>query len=164
MAALASPPAAAAGQQTATTQLAAAEPVGAEPAATEPAAPESRAVEPAAVGRLNYAFEGQTRTVRSAIEVVLEVVRTLAQRDPTFCERFAPEAAGRRRNHVARRPEDVYPGQPQLVKYVAEIVPGWYIGTNISNRDKTRLLEAACKIAGLKFGADLVVDLPNAKS
>ena len=115
-------------------------------------------------GRLSYTFEGQTRTVRSAIEVLLNVVRTLAQRDPTFCERFAVEAAGRRRNHVAQRPEDVYPGQPQLLKYVVEIVPGWYVGTNISNRDKTRLLEAACKVAGLRFGVDLVVDLPNAKT
>ena len=116
------------------------------------------------MGRLSYTFEDEARTARSANELLLHAVRTLARRDPTFCERFAAEAVGRRRNHVAQRPEDVYPGQPQLLKYVVEIVPGWYIGTNIANRDKTRLLEAACKVAGLRFGVDLVVDLPNAKA
>jgi hypothetical protein len=120
-------------------------------------APGGRTAEP-----LRYAFLGEALTARSAIEILLHVVRTLADRNAGFLERFARAAPGKRRNHVASRPEAVYPGQPQLMKYVVEFAPGWYIGTNIANRDKVRLLRVACESAGLTFGADLVVQLPNA--
>jgi predicted type IV restriction endonuclease len=110
---------------------------------------------------LRYTFLGAHQTARSGNDVLLYVVRTLAGKDATFLERFAREAPGRKRNHVARRIEDVYPGQPQLAKYVVELAPGWYMGTNISNRDKHRLLQAACKVANLRFGTDMVVQLPN---
>jgi hypothetical protein len=46
--------------------------------------------------------------------------------------------------------------------YTTEIVPGWWLGTNIANRDKERLAKIACEVAGLKFGKDLVIEFPNA--
>ena len=106
----ASTPLAAVGQPVNADRAVAAEPMEAARFAPGPVAAEPEPAGSVVPGRLSYTFEGQTRTVRSAIEVLLNVVRTLAQRDPTFCERFAVEAAGRRRNHVAQRPEDVYPG------------------------------------------------------
>jgi hypothetical protein len=115
-------------------------------------------------GPFHFTFEGRELEARSATELLLRVVRTLADRQPSFLEQFAERARGRSRNHVARRREDVYPDRPDLIDRVIEIVPGWFIGTNISNRDKTRLLERACEAAGLRFGVDLVVDLPNAKT
>jgi predicted type IV restriction endonuclease len=118
----------------------------------------------AAPTTLRYRLLGQDRTARSGNDLVLHVLRTLAERDPGFLERFAPEARGRRRNHVAQRPEDVYPGKPQLLKFVVKVAPGWYFGTNVSNRDKAKLLEAACRVSGLTSGVDLVYSLPNAKA
>lgn len=115
-------------------------------------------------GPLAFTFLGEVRPARNATEIVLHVARTLAGRDPRFLERFAETAKARRRNHVARRAEDVYPERPQLLKYVVELVPGWYVGTNISNRDKVKLLQAACRAAGLSYGSDLVVNLPNVET
>lgn len=115
-------------------------------------------------GPLRYRFEGQELTARSANDILVHVARTLAGRQPAFLERFAAEARGRSRNHVARRREGVYPGQPHLIERVIELVPGWYIGTNVSNVQKMRLLESACRVAGLRFGVDLVVDLSTAQS
>lgn len=39
---------------------------------------------------------------------------------------------------------------------------GWAVGLNISNRDKRRILLAACDAWGLRWGEDLAIDLPNA--
>jgi hypothetical protein len=40
-------------------------------------------------------------------------------------------------------------------QHAVEIVPGWFLGTNISNQDKVRLLRRACDALGLEFGDDL---------
>jgi hypothetical protein len=88
----------------------------------------------------------------------------LAERDPSLLNRLASEARSRRRNHVAQRSEDVYPVGRQLTQTVVKLAPGWYFGTNISNRDKAKLLKAPCRAGGLTSGVDLVYSLPNAKA
>jgi predicted type IV restriction endonuclease len=67
-------------------------------------------------GPHRYSFLGEVRSARNANEVLLHVIKTLAVRDSSLIERFARKAPARRRNHVARRAEDVYPGRPQLLK------------------------------------------------
>jgi hypothetical protein len=131
------------------------------PAPAPPVAAANDTAPRPAVAPLAYVLLGETRSARNAAEIVLHVARTLAGRDQAFLDRFTEAAKAKRRNHVARRAEDVYPGRPQLLKYVVELVPGWHLGTNISNRDKVKLLQAACRAAGLSYGVDLIVNLPN---
>jgi hypothetical protein len=40
---------------------------------------------------------------------------------------------------------------------------GWWLGTNIANRDKMRITEKACEVEKLIFGKDISITLPNAK-
>jgi hypothetical protein len=54
---------------------------------------------------------------------------------------------------------EVYPKRPDLARYVKELAKGWFIGCNISNRDKEKILRAACDVMGLVFGRDLKIDL-----
>lgn len=112
-------------------------------------------------GRLRYTLLGAERTARSGNEILLHVTRVLAGRDAGFMDRFAQEARTKRRNHVARTAEQVYPDKPQLLKHVVEVAAGWYIGTNVSSPEKIKLLKAACRAGHLSFGIDLVVSLPN---
>jgi hypothetical protein len=44
---------------------------------------------------------------------------------------------------------------------VVELVPGWFIGTNIANREKVQILDRACEAAGITSGKDLRIELPN---
>ena len=69
---------------------------------------------------------------------------------------------GRTRNHIARCNSEVYPGRPDLARYVKEISPGWFIGSNIANREKKKILRAACEVMGLAFGRDFKVDFAHA--
>jgi hypothetical protein len=108
-----------------------------------------------------YQLRGHWRAARTAKEVLVGVLRDLAREDPQFPSRLAAiaNARGRKRRYVAQRPEDLYPGRPDLAHESAEFTSGWYVGTNISNGEKTRLLQDACQPAGLRWGEDLVVTL-----
>lgn len=66
---------------------------------------------------------------------------------------------GKKRRFVARRPEELYPGQTQLHKHSAKLTNGWLVGTN-NNKPKTlTLIKAAAEVAGLEFGKEVRLDL-----
>lgn len=113
--------------------------------------------------RIPYKLLGQPKQADNAIDALLDILRTLASRSPTFLERLSPAVVGRTRNHIARKREDVYPAKPELIEYTTELVPGWWLGTNIANRDKMRIIEKACEVEGLALGKDVSISLPNAK-
>lgn len=92
---------------------------------------------------------------KDAITGLMRVIRHLAAKDETFLERLEVRTRGRTRNHLARSPEEVYPQRPDLVDNAVEIVPGWYLDTNISNREKVRIVEHACEVAGVRRGKDI---------
>jgi hypothetical protein len=76
-------------------------------------------------------------------------MKMLAQRDPKFLDTVAPLVEGNSRNHIARSRDQVYPLKPELSEYTIEFVPGWWLGTNIANREKIRIIKKACEAAGL---------------
>jgi hypothetical protein len=44
---------------------------------------------------------------------------------------------------------------------ICEIVPGWYMGRNISNQEKLEFLVKACRVAETQIGKDLVIHFPQ---
>jgi predicted type IV restriction endonuclease len=92
----------------------------------------------------------------------VHILRALSRKNPNFLERLSQQVPSRTRNHIASRPEAVYPHRPELAEYTVELEKGWYLGTNIANREKLRILEKACEVEGLTFGKDLKIVLPNA--
>lgn len=111
--------------------------------------------------RIEYRLLGAPHTAPNAIEALIEILRFLGNSRPEFWSRIEPLVRLRKRNHIARSRRDVYPDKPDLEQYTREIAPGWWLGTNISNQVKKRILEAACKAAGLRFDTDLQIHLPN---
>lgn len=111
---------------------------------------------------ITYQFDGETHAASDATEAMINILRDLAQYDDDFFSKFAVKVRGRTRNHVARSRSGVYPGRPDLVRYVKEVGPGWFIGCNIANREKEKILRAACDMMGLTFGRDLKIDLVHA--
>jgi len=109
-------------------------------------------------------FLGQVTNQPDAISALMFLLRKLAERDSQFLRNFAKLAPGRSRNHVSTNRSQVYPGKPELETYTAEIAQGWWLGTNIANREKERLAKIACEVAALRFGEDVVIEFPNAAS
>lgn len=120
-------------------------------------APPSDTVLPSVGFTLNGAFVPG----RSGADVLRRTFQALADRDPTFLDRFIElPQHGEVRRYLARRPEDLYPGRPELVKKAAfEIRPGYWIGTHYSLKGLRRILQLASQVAGLRFNEHLKVRL-----
>jgi hypothetical protein len=106
-------------------------------------------------------FRGREFHYGNAKEAMAIILRELARSDPNFLERFAqhPDAQGRSRRYIARTAEDLYPNRPDLHVYNEPLPGGWVMATNLNNVQKMAIIRLAAKIAGLRFGEDLVVSL-----
>lgn len=112
---------------------------------------------------VQYRLYGESRNANNAIDALVDILRRLSSRNPQFIERLAQVATGRTRHYVAKSRDDLYPQKPELTEYAIELVPGWWLGTNISNRTKMNIIEQACGVEGLTLGKDVVIQLPNVK-
>ncbi len=108
-----------------------------------------------------YHIDGELHLASDATEAMIDILSDLAQYDDNFFPKLAGKVRGRTRNHIARSRSEVYPGRPDLARYVKEIGPGWFIGCNIANREKEKILRAACEVMGISFGRDLKIELPR---
>ncbi|RNJ50934.1 hypothetical protein D1O30_16435 [Methylocystis hirsuta] len=111
---------------------------------------------------MQYILEGEDCVASDATEAMIAILCRLAENDPAFFESLATRVRGRTRNHLARSRVDVYPDRPDLARYVKQLAPGWFIGCNIANREKKKILRTACTLAGLTFGRDLRIKFANA--
>ena len=113
-------------------------------------------------GTVSYKLDGETHVASDATEAMINILSDLARYDDDFYPKLAEKVRGRTRNHVARSRSEVYPGRPDLARFVKEVGPGWFIGCNIANREKNKILRAACDVMGLDFDRDLKVNLAHA--
>ena len=83
-----------------------------------------------------YELYGQRRRARNARDVLIQVFREFAEREPDFLERFAAlPKHGRERRYLARTREELYPGSPHLVDNAYEVRPGWWVDLHASRAE-----------------------------
>lgn len=104
---------------------------------------------------------GREHTAASASDALIRILETICSRNPTKLPDLAREAEGRSRKHIGQSPSEIYPERPDLK--VAEFYQGWFVGLNIANREKMRLIRAACTVYGLNMPDDIEIILPNAE-
>jgi predicted type IV restriction endonuclease len=124
--------------------------------------PSESPVEKQSVRQVIATFQGSKVGGKGAAAAFLEVLRILATKFPDRMEHVAAAAKGRSRNHIAKSSGQVYPDRPDLMHTVVELIPGWFVGTNIANREKLRIVKGACEACGLQFGRDVTFEIPNA--
>jgi hypothetical protein len=127
----------------------------------ETAASRARTAAPSGERHIEFEILGVKQSAKNAKEAMIAILRSLASHAPDFWEKLAQHARSRTRNHVAQSREAVYPNRPDLAESALEIAPGWWIGVNIANREKDRIIKAACHCANLKFGRDVRISFPN---
>lgn len=82
----------------------------------------------------------------------------LSKQNPDLLDALSKEGTSRRRV-VARSPNELYPGSPGLAKHAEKLTDGWYVDVNLSREQKLSRLRTACRLVGVEFGKDLIVDL-----
>lgn len=105
-------------------------------------------------------FREQTDRFRNGKELLAGIFERLLQEDAGFYEKLEPDLKGRTRQYLARDKHALYPDNPKLVETQSTpLSNGWWLGTNSSNALKRDQIQIACKVAGIKFGKDLIVKL-----
>jgi hypothetical protein len=132
------------------------------PAASIPAAerPRPSQLSDLPAGQASVSIGGRVIRAKNATQALLVLLRELAGRDASLLGRLAPALKGKVRSYIAASPQGVHPTRPDLRHYVAEIVPGWFLDTDISNSRKQRIAEEACRAAGLRLGRDVMLEIP----
>lgn len=112
-------------------------------------------------GSTGYTFDGRFVACRNGREVLVSVFEDLARRDSTFLERFAARPKhGRTRRYLARTPDELYPGRPDLAReHFFKLESGWYVGTNVSHARIERIIEMACEVSRVRYGKELIVSI-----
>ena len=119
-----------------------------------------RSVPPTASG-IGFTLDGQFRPARNAIDVLKQLFEALAQKDPSFPNRFAAlPRHGRSRRYLAREASELYPGRPDLCRDCAiRLTSGWWLGTNYSRRSITQIIETARSIIPTDAAGAFTVNL-----
>lgn len=110
-------------------------------------------------GRYTVSVLGLERPCATLADALAYALTTLAELDDTFLYQLS-EGRGRTRPYVAPSRDLVHPDRDDLNrKFAREIRPGlgWWISNNSSKVDVTRILKAACDVAGLEFGRDVTL-------
>lgn len=110
---------------------------------------------------IGFVLDGQQHAGRNARDVMIKAFEALTMRDVSFLERFAAlPKHGRTRRYLSKTPDELYPGRPDLCReYSIKLKSGWWVSTNHSRATIGRIIEMACDVVGLRFGADLTVNL-----
>lgn len=131
-------------------------------APSEPGAPRKQPVQKIrksrtrTVGNFNFSFKGEQHSASSAREVMIRIFQFLAEEDSEFLERFVARKHGRKRRYVARDKKELYPNRPDLAEdQSAQIIPGWWIGTNYSRRAMKEIIDLARDVAGPSIGSTI---------
>jgi predicted type IV restriction endonuclease len=121
--------------------------------------PESIVPPPRTKGPIGYTLHGKTTHLRSAVDVLVNVLDELSKKDTNFITRLASRKHGRSRRYIAQSRDELYPGRPDLAEYSKQLSNGWWAGTNYSKSNISQIIQLACEVAGLRFGYDLIATL-----
>ncbi|MDE0662879.1 MAG: hypothetical protein OXH82_02975 [Candidatus Dadabacteria bacterium] len=96
---------------------------------------------------VQYFLLNERYTETRPIRAYVRIMKILVAKDKGFIMRLAPQTAGRKKKWLSQDRKD-------MIKFdrAEEILPGWWLCTNVANRDKLKRLRIACEVAGIPFG------------
>jgi len=107
-------------------------------------------------------IDGSKHDFSNANELAKYAFCRIEEKYPGSLERFYrhPKNEGSKRRFIGHSPEELYPDRNDLqAGESSEFLPGWYMGTNVSNRQKVDYLIVLCELVGLRWGIDLQSDI-----
>ena len=103
---------------------------------------------------------GRRLEFATAKEALVGVLQEITARNPGLIGDLAAAVRGRARNNIARSIAEIHPERPDLAR-AEDIGNGWFVGLNLSNVQKMKIIRAAVAVYGLST-SDVIIALPNA--
>ncbi len=110
---------------------------------------------------VRFQMLGVEHSCSTASAGLVDILGVLATRVPGKLPALAEAVRTRTRTHIATTAAAIYPDHPHLVRSAVEFAPGWFIGCNLANRDKMRIIRIAADLYGITMPDDLDIALPN---
>jgi hypothetical protein len=101
-------------------------------------------------GKYELNLLGKRIEVHSLKDVLKSAILVVEREKPGFIEKLALHRTSKGRRIVARRPEEIYPGKPQLVHCAEKLDSRWWYDTNVSKNQCQRYLGVLAQIGGFK--------------
>jgi hypothetical protein len=121
-------------------------PIGAR---TLAATPTDRVKQTRKSGNYGATWRGGGVTANSLKRILKETILKLAKDNPALVENLSKHRTTRGRRIVARKPEELYPGNPHLVEHGAERLDSrWWYDTNVSTNQCRKYLGVIGQISG----------------
>lgn len=109
--------------------------------------------------KTGFELFGEFYAENSARDSMLHILNLLADKDPTFLNRYASlPKHGRTRRYLAQTREDLNPSRPDLAlsdEYSRELRTGWWVDVNLSKTTIEKVVKMACQVASIKYGKEL---------
>ena len=132
------------------------------PTSTSPTVSEKEAEgTPDGVG---FTLFGEFAACRNGKEILVGVFEALAERDPTFIERFvARPRHGRTRRYLAVDPRELHPADPSRIErigYTHKLKSGYWLLLLVDHKARANMIKLACEVADIDYGTDLRINNP----
>jgi hypothetical protein len=102
-------------------------------------------------GNYRVVILGTSLEAQSLKDVLKKAILLAESEKPGFVEKLAAHRTPRGRRIVARKPEEIYPGNPELVANCAEkLDQKWWYDTNISFDQCQRYLNTLAQVGGFR--------------
>lgn len=110
----------------------------------------------------SFVLSNERYSAKHPTDAFVEIIKILAEIDPNFLPRLAPETEGRKYSWLSKNLAKI--GAEYDQQAARKLPGGWWLGTNASTSEKIKRLQKACKIKGIPFGKPegLKVNLPSA--
>ncbi len=110
---------------------------------------------------IGFLIDGENYRARNAIDVLKQIFEVLSEKDSEFPERFIKlPIHGRSRRYLARDPNELYPGRPDLcLDCSVQLKSGLWLGTNHSRQSIAKIIQLARETAKPGHGRDIKFNL-----
>ena len=113
---------------------------------------------------VGFTLFGEFVPCRNGKEILVGVFEALAERDPTFIEKFvARPRHGRTRRYIAADPRELHPADPSRVSrigYTHELKSGYWLLLLVDHKARANMIKLACEVAEIDYGTDLRINNP----
>ena len=115
---------------------------------------------------VGFTLFGEFVACRSGKEILVNVFEALAEYDSTFLKKFETERHGSTRRWLAKDPNELHPGNPRRAQhgsYSHQLKSGYWLILQVDHKQRERIIERACEVAGIGNGTDLRINNPPIK-
>ena len=107
---------------------------------------------------MGFVLNGEEHPATNGKETLLELLEHLHGLDSGFLKKLSthPKNTTKKRQFMSKNRDDLYTKEFQDHAYT-QISAGWWVGTNLSTEAIERKIRIACEVAGIEFGADLIL-------